>query len=119
MKMMDLVNNRSSAHECIYTIYVVDKEAGIHAVISLQKIVGVTETRESAAKGWEKMSDSQRELTLSAYEVVFGKKVRSFAIFADGHQDAYMKASKYTSVCYDAILAVKVTNENSFSMVLN
>lgn len=45
-------------------------EAGVIAIIALQKAVGITETHEDALEGWKEMSLEERANTLAAYRVV-------------------------------------------------
>lgn len=41
-----------------------DREQGIQAVIHLQAVVGITETREEAEKSWDEMNDQEKAKTL-------------------------------------------------------
>jgi hypothetical protein len=46
-----------------------DEEAGIKAIIMLQAMAGINESREDALKGWRKMSDSEKENTMAAFDI--------------------------------------------------
>lgn len=48
----------------------VEEELGIEAIIALQAEVGIVEPREKAYDGWRKMTDFDRRMTLSTYNVV-------------------------------------------------
>jgi hypothetical protein len=45
-------------------------ERGIDAIIALQKVAGLKETREAAERGWRGMDPWQREQTMLAFEAV-------------------------------------------------
>ena len=44
-----------------------DRETGIQAIIFLQAMLGITEPREKAEKGWDRMADWEKESTMRAY----------------------------------------------------
>lgn len=48
------------------------REQGIQAIIDLQKTVGVRETKQQAARGWDALSDSERRKTELAHKAVCG-----------------------------------------------
>lgn len=41
-----------------------NRNDGIDAIIKLQGLAGVTESRKTAGAGWDKMSDEDKELTM-------------------------------------------------------
>jgi hypothetical protein len=43
------------------------EDIGVEAIIFLQKMAGIDETRESAAAHWTIMTQSQKEQTLEVY----------------------------------------------------
>lgn len=45
-------------------------EKGIEAIIYLQKLVGIEETREQAVVGWSRMSKHERQFTMKVCEVM-------------------------------------------------
>ena len=45
-----------------------DREEGIDAIIDLQAAVGIEETREQAAAGWDAMSSDDQENTMAAHK---------------------------------------------------
>lgn len=47
-----------------------DREEGIKAIIDLQAVGGITETREAAEVGWDSMSLNDRKTTMEAHKVV-------------------------------------------------
>jgi hypothetical protein len=59
-------------HEHNDTCEVGKDEAGIKAIIALQAVAGIKETREQATQGWKAMSAGEREQTMMAYQVVCG-----------------------------------------------
>jgi len=46
-----------------------EREAGIEAIIYLQSIAGITETREEAEHGWDSMQDWERESTMRVFNL--------------------------------------------------
>lgn len=50
------------------------EEKGIQAIIYLQKMAGKEETREAARDGWKKMSESQKDTTITVYKMFLGRK---------------------------------------------
>ncbi len=46
------------------------KEAGIDAIIALQAIAGITETRIEAEAGWSAMPACEKQNTMDAYAVL-------------------------------------------------
>lgn len=46
------------------------EKKGIDAIISLQRIVGIPETKGSARRGWRAMSEQDRDTTLTAYDIL-------------------------------------------------
>ncbi len=50
-----------------------EEEKGIKAIIALQGMMNLGESREKAAHGWASMSDSEKKSTLEAYKVCFPK----------------------------------------------
>ena len=46
-----------------------DREQGIQAIIFLQAMVGITEPREKAEKGWDRMEEWERDSTMCAYSM--------------------------------------------------
>jgi hypothetical protein len=48
------------------------REQGIQAVIDLQKIGGIKESREDAEKGWDAMSPHQQKVTEETHFYIFG-----------------------------------------------
>ena len=51
-----------------------ERERGIKAIIFLQSLAHITETRDNAEKGWASMSDSDRENTMAAFQALGGGK---------------------------------------------
>lgn len=49
------------------------RQRGIEAIIFLQNMVGVKETKKTASKGWDKMSPSEQTQTLMAYNAMKSK----------------------------------------------
>lgn len=47
---------------------VYDREKGIEAVVALQKMVGIEEPRDRAAKNWDEFSALEKESTMDAYD---------------------------------------------------
>lgn len=47
---------------------VLDKEQGIQAIIFLQGMVGIAEARTKAERGWNSMSQHEKEFTLEFYK---------------------------------------------------
>lgn len=47
---------------------------GIQAIIALQAMVGIHETKRAAEHGWRRMTADERKMTLMAYEAIHGKK---------------------------------------------
>jgi hypothetical protein len=45
-----------------------DREAGIKAIIALQKLTSIDETREQAEAGWDGMSEPEKRTTMQAYK---------------------------------------------------
>ncbi len=52
-------------------IKVLDREEGINAIIKLQGMVGTDESRAQAERGWDSMSDREKESTSGAYAMCF------------------------------------------------
>lgn len=50
-----------------------DREAGINAIIALQAMGGIVESREKAEKGWDAMTPREQQQTMAAYQL-FGPK---------------------------------------------
>ncbi len=50
------------------------RKKGIEAIIFLQGLVGITETREKAEAGWNGMQAWERTSTLQAYAVIKPKE---------------------------------------------
>lgn len=53
-------------------IEMTDRDAGINAIIYLQAVVGIDETVEEAAAGWDKMTAAQKKQTMQAYSIMRG-----------------------------------------------
>ena len=51
-----------------------DREAGIQAIIGLQKMAGVAEPRERAERNWDAFSDHDKENTLAAADLFIPKE---------------------------------------------
>jgi hypothetical protein len=49
-----------------------ERDRGIKAIIGLQAAVGIEETPEQAAAGWDRMTDSAKRRTMLAAGVVLG-----------------------------------------------
>jgi hypothetical protein len=45
----------------------IDEEKGIEAIIYLQSLAGIDESKEEARKGWASMNDSEKRHTLDVY----------------------------------------------------
>lgn len=45
-------------------------EAGVQAIIALQHVAGIEESRVSAEEGWAAMSHLEREKTMETYELL-------------------------------------------------
>lgn len=41
------------------------EERGVEAIVALQAMVGIAETREQAKVGWDSMSEGEQDFTLS------------------------------------------------------
>ncbi len=54
-----------------------NREKGIAAIIALQKLGGIEETREEAAAGWDALSDHEKANTMAAFEVLVEGKEES------------------------------------------
>ena len=46
------------------------RERGIDAVVALQRVVGITETREAAGTGWDHMTAGQQATTMEVYAAI-------------------------------------------------
>ena len=44
---------------------------GINAIIKLQAMAGITESKEKAKRGWDTMADWEKEATENAYNIFF------------------------------------------------
>ena len=53
-----------------------DKE-GVQAIIALQKLDGKTETQDSAWRGWNKLSVSDKDKTIAIYRTIFRGRSRT------------------------------------------
>ena len=49
-----------------------DREKGILAIIELQAVVGIEETRKEAEAGWDSLSENERSQTMAAHRMVCG-----------------------------------------------
>lgn len=117
MERIKILNSKANHSDSLYIMYIAEEAAGITAVIELQKMVNVRETVDSAKVGWNKMSKSQKAVTISAYEVVFQDlEIRTFAVFAGSPRDAYAKASLLTKVPECGLLAVKESKNTGSSV---
>lgn len=56
-----------AAHVIMTTLSIEDREKGIDAVIFLQGMAYITETRESAGRGWDRMREWEKRTTLEWY----------------------------------------------------
>jgi hypothetical protein len=56
------------------------REQGIKAIISLQGMMGVQETKEDAAAGWDAMTVREQNDTLSAYLALNGQTPKTDAL---------------------------------------
>lgn len=67
------------------------RDQGIKAIIALQGLMGILETREDAGIGWDTMSSDEQRNTLAAYLATQGKKPKlkiiSFEVDAEGDPD--------------------------------
>jgi hypothetical protein len=45
------------------------KEKGIQAIIELQGLVGITESKEKAERSWNKFSSGEKEQTMLAHSI--------------------------------------------------
>jgi hypothetical protein len=52
---------------------VLDKEQGIKAIIFLQGMANIPETRTKAERGWNSMSQHEKEFTLEFYKKMGGE----------------------------------------------
>lgn len=50
---------------------VFDREEGIKAIIKLQGFADIEETRPQAERGWDSMSDREKESTMRAYQMCY------------------------------------------------
>jgi hypothetical protein len=55
-----------------------DRDAGIKAIIELQKVAGVIESEEKAAKGWDAMTPEQKSSTVWMHGLLFPKEKGKF-----------------------------------------
>ncbi len=51
------------------------RKQGIEAIIKLQAMGGITETKEQAGKGWDNLTDAGKAETESVYNTFFTKKL--------------------------------------------
>ena len=49
-----------------------DREKGIKAIIYLQSMAGIRESRDKAERGWDGMSEHEQETTIHVYEMLKG-----------------------------------------------
>lgn len=50
-----------------------EEQKGVRALIYLQEMLGLTETEEQAIVGWRRMTQKEKDRTISAYRVVKGE----------------------------------------------
>jgi len=50
------------------------EERGIKAIIALQGLANVEESRDQARAGWRSMGDGAKQTTLKTYEMIFGEE---------------------------------------------
>lgn len=51
------------------------EEQGIKAIIALQKLAGIKETKVKARRGWVAMTKEERDETMRAYKILFPEEV--------------------------------------------
>lgn len=51
-----------------------EREKGIEAIIKLQALANIEESREKAEKNWDLMNDWEKENTMAAYKVLIGDR---------------------------------------------